>query len=184
MNHPSNEMYDTNLPDPVSRRQFLKTAALGTLGALILQQKAHASSLGSSQRVLTILGAVDIAQALADGDITNNIYWTDNNRLFGSRNEGTNSLISSVNKGDVLNWVVIGLEVETMVSIHSFEGTIIPIASPAPDPTSPFGAWKGVVNTDLRYTYPYTVNLLVEDIVMPMTTSLALQRMPTAQKNN
>ena len=171
-------MNDAVLPDSVSRRQFLKTAALGTLGAFVLQQKVHASSLGSFPRIVTILGAVDVAQSLADGSITDNIYWTDNNRMFGSQNEGTNQLITRVNNGDIIYWIVIGLEVETMVSIHSIEGSITPIASPAPDPISPIGAWVGKVQTGLKFTFPYTVNLMVEDIVMPMTTSLALDLPP------
>jgi hypothetical protein len=173
--NPSKLINDPLITDPVSRRQFLKTASIGALGALILQQKAYAYSLGESQRILTVLGIVDITQCLANMSILNNVYWIDNNRLLGSRNEGTNTLITSVKNGDIINWVVIGLEVETMGYIHGIEGSVVPIAAPAFDPSSPFGSWKGTVNTSQRGFFPYTITLLVEDIVMPMTTTLALE---------
>ena len=168
-------MNESIIPDSVSRRQFLKTAALGSLGALILQQQAQAYSLGDNARIITILGLVDITQSLADGDVTNNVYWFDNNRILGSQNEGTNVLSSKVKDGDIINWVVVGLEVETMVTIHKIEGSVIPIAAPAPDPTSPISAWKGVVDTNLSGSFPYSISLLVEDIIMPMTTALTLE---------
>lgn len=170
----SKVMNDDIITDSVSRRQFLKTATIGAMGALILQQKAHAFSLGDSPRVITILGIIDITQSLADREVSKNIYWIDNNRLLGSQNEGTDTLVTSVKNGDIINWIITGLEVETMVSIYDIKGSAVPITSAALDPTSPFGSWKGVVNADHSGSYLYNITLLVENMVLPMTTALTL----------
>jgi hypothetical protein len=174
------EASSDSAPDP-SRRSFIKTAAFGAFAALILKQQAIAreqvNSLGTN-RMITLLGIVDVAQALADGDLSRNIYWTDNNRLRGSLHEGSNHLVTRANQGDILNWIVSPLQVENYASIHSIQGTIQSVATPALDPTSPFGSWRAVVSTANRGPYPYNVTLNVHGVFMSMTTDLSLEVIP------
>jgi len=167
-------IFDPVKMDPFTRRQFIKTAAISALGALILQQKALAYEAGASARMVSVFGIVDVAQSLADRDITPNVYWFDNNRRLGSTHMGTNALVSKVKPGDVINWVVAGLEVETDLRISDIRGSIVPVVKPMLDPASPFSAWKGEVPVGVRGAYAYTVDILLEDIVFPMTTLLSL----------
>jgi len=107
-----------------TRREFLALAAFGAVGAFVLPGfvNASAASSGATPSVITVIGIVDITQALADGSLKNNIYWFDNNASNGSQYLGTDSLCSAVTQNMPITWIVSGLEVETTVDIAGITG--------------------------------------------------------------
>lgn len=125
---------------------------------------AEPSGAGSSvTRNVTIIGAVDVAQALADNSLENNLYWFDNNQAVGSQNQGTGDLTTAIRRGDSIHWIVSGLEVETSADIASFSGSVLQIARPVKLPVGPgMTFWEGKVSDAAEtksYDYRVTLNL-------------------------
>lgn len=166
---------ETNL-----ERRRLLVATAGVLGTLtlpgcILTDDAQASPTAAvTQR--TIMGGVDVAQALADESLVNNQYWFDTNAAGGSTGMGTGTLKTVLNRGDSVIWVVSGFEVETFVDMT---GISIPaqilVANSLQGTSYGYGytVWSAQIAADAasgEYTYQVTLNLENK----PMTTTLSL----------
>lgn len=68
-------------------------------------------------RTIIIMTLVDVVGALADGSLKNNIYLMDNNKEYGSSEEGTDILNTKVSKGDTVIWNVTPFEPEAYTEI-------------------------------------------------------------------
>ena len=84
-------------------------------------------------RIVSVLVAVDTENALASGDLQNNVYLMDNNKYMGSYGEGTSELVTEINDGQLIKWKVTSIVPENQVQIVNFfgqapnEGVIRPV---------------------------------------------------------
>lgn len=162
--------------DLETRREFLKIATLSAAGSIALP----GCSSGSAEtlpptKTITIIGAIDIAQALADNSLKNNLYWVDNNASQGSKNLGTGSLATSITRNSRVLWVVSGLEVESSAEIASITGPAGIMANPVPTLILPgVSFWIGQIPFSAIGTYDYYVTLNVENRLMTIPTPLKL----------
>jgi hypothetical protein len=158
-----------------ARRDFLRLAAVGAIASLALPGCSDSSAEDSSPRIITIFGIIDIAQALADNSLNNNIYWLDNNKAAGSQFHGTDHLRTAINKGNLVQWFVYGLQVETSADIASISGPAVAIANPALTPIAPgFTFWRGQIAPSANGDYQYAISLNVEGRLMTATSPLTL----------
>lgn len=68
---------------------------------------------------INIMAFVDVIGALATGTLTGNIFMTDNSRAGHTTGRGTATLSSAVTNGQVINWHVVPVDVQTSVEIVS-----------------------------------------------------------------
>ena len=66
---------------------------------------------------INIMTFVDVIGALAAGTLTGNIFMTDNSRAGHTTGRGTATLSSAVTNGQVINWHVVPVDVQTAVEI-------------------------------------------------------------------
>lgn len=159
------------------RREFLKMAAAGAAGALLLQGCSESNSeSAAAPRTTSIIGLVDVAQALADNSLDNNLYWTDNNTSLGSLHQGSSHLQTAIRRGELVQWVVSSLQVETEVNIARISGAAAQIANPVPT-TIALGIvfWIGRVAANAGGIYQYDVALKVESRVLTLSAPLTLE---------
>lgn len=165
-----------------TRRDFLKIAALGAIGSLSLPGCSSSSAESSvpsavaitPARTVYIIAVVDVAQALADESLQNNVYIVDNNKAAGSQSQGTARLETAVNKGDNIVWLVSGLEVETVVDIASITGPAATIANATIIPGALASYFVGQIAPTASGSYQYNVALMVENRLMTIPSSLTL----------
>jgi hypothetical protein len=159
-----------------ARRHFLKVAAAGALTTLPLTGCSDSNAEAQpSTKVITIIGIVDVAQALADNSLTNNIYWFDNNTVEGSLYQGTDHLSTAIKNGNRVQWVLSGLQVETTADIESIYGSVVNIANPVSLPIAPgISFWSGQIVAGASGLYQYGVTLKVESRSMVLSSVLAL----------
>lgn len=159
-----------------ARRDFLKMAAAGALGSLLLPGCSNSDAAPiPSPRSVSVIGIIDIAQALADNSLENNIYWLDNNSSVGSQFQGTNHLKTALKRGDFIQWVVSGLQVETVVDIANLSGPAAEMATPVLTQIMPgVSFWTGKIPPTASGLFQYTVALQVENRLMTMSSLLAL----------
>lgn len=166
-----------NEEDIASRRHFLKAAA--TLGSLATIGPLGCSS-GAAEtlpptKTISVIGAVDIAQALADNALANNLVWLDNNASRGSKNLGTDSLITSISRNSYIIWAVSGIEVETVAEIASITGPGASMAAAAAMPTGlGINIWVGQIPSSAAGIYEYSITLNVENRLMTIPVPLRL----------
>jgi len=114
---------------------------------------------------------VDIAAALAAGELRGNIYLVDGNKSAGSKGEGTEGLQTAINVGDTITWSAWGLQVETKVRIESFSfpaGEVIDVVRGG-NAIAGY-TWSGKVKKGFSGVYQYNLNLRVESRKMSLTT--------------
>lgn len=160
------------------RREFLKVTAVASVGALLLPACSDSSAEPlPSARTAFIVGTADVAQSLADNALENNVYWFDNNSLLGSKNQGSDHLITVVRRGDTVMWLTSGLQVETDISIAGITGPAAAITNPlAGQFALGVSMWTGkIADQAASGLYAYTVTLQVETRVMTMSKPLFLQ---------
>lgn len=160
------------------RRQFLKVTAAASVGALLLPACSDSSAEPlPSARAAFIVGVADVAQSLADNALENNLYWFDNSSLLGSKNQGTDHLITVLRRGDRLMWLTSGLQVETDISIAGITGPAAAIANPVAGQFAlGISMWTGkIADQAASGLYAYNIALQVETRVMTMTKPLFLQ---------
>ena len=159
-----------------ARRDFLKLAAVGALGSLFLPGCSNSDAAPiASPRTVSIIGIIDIAQALADNSLENNLYWLDNNSSFGSQFQGTDHLKTAIRRGDTVQWFVSGLQVETVVDIANISGPAAEIANPVSTQIMPgMSFWIGKISPSASGLLQYSVALQVENRLMTMSSLLAL----------
>ena len=166
-----------------ARREFLKMTALTAIGTQLLpgcsvsNAEAGAAVPAAAPRSVSIIGAIDIAQALADNSLDNNLYWFDNNSAAGSLYQGTGHLLTSLGKGDSVQWFISGLQVETVADIASISGPGATIANALATTLAPgFSFWSGKISDLASGSYPYSIVLKVENRLMTASSlTLAVQ---------
>jgi hypothetical protein len=157
------------------RRDFLKAAAAGTAGAMLAPACTASRSEAAGPRTVTVLGLIDIAQALADASLDNNVYWFDNNAAIGSTHLGTDHLETTLHNGDLIQWLISGLEVETAADIAGIIGPATAIAHPVELELMPgMVFWAGQIVGQPKGLFPYSITLKVENKLMTMNSTLAL----------
>jgi hypothetical protein len=158
------------------RRDFLKMAAAGAAGALLLPGCSESNSEPAAvPRTTSIIGLVDVAQALADNSLDNNLFWVDNNTSLGSLYQGTSHLRTAIRKGELVQWVVSSLQVETEVNIARIGGAAAQIANPVPTPVAlGITFWIGRIAANAGGIYQYDMALKVESRVLTLSTPLTL----------
>lgn len=121
-------------------------------------------------KTITISALVDVVGALAAESLQNSIYLTDNNKLNGSTDEGTEVLKTKVKKGDQLMWTSMSLEPEAYASIT---GIIIDSEYCEPEQRPYVGSditfWIGTVKKDLE-AVPYKIKIKVGNRQLELTT--------------
>lgn len=109
-------------------------------------------------KTTTILSTVDVIGALVDESLNYNIYLFDNNKANGSKDLGTDSLKTKVEKGDLLIWTLLPLEPESYSAISNIE-----IDKTVCEPKqktyegSDVTFWEGVVKKDIEEV-PYSIS--------------------------
>lgn len=75
------------------------------------------------QNKININIAVDVAKALSEKTLHNNVYLMDNS-FYGSKNQGTEQLCTFCLPGQTIRWVVYAIDLQTPVAIKDI--TFIP----------------------------------------------------------
>lgn len=151
----------------ITRRNFLKIAAMGAISSQFLPGCSNSNAASVPAKTITILGFVDVAQALADSSLDNNLYWLDNNSGAGSLYQGTDHLKTAVKNGDSVQWIISGLEVETRADIVKLAGKVEEIANIVSVPIAPgVNFWIGQIITTATGLFQYNVTLKVESRLM------------------
>lgn len=158
------------------RRALLKLAAVSALGSLSLPGCSSSSADAAPTKTITILGIVDVAQALADNSLDNNIYWMDNNASAGSQYLGTGHLKTAISRGSAVQWIVSGLQVETVADIAEISGSAVAIANPVLTTLAlGFSFWTGQIANSASGLHTYAIKLKVENRLMNMSSPLSLE---------
>jgi len=160
--------------DPLSRRDFLKKSSAGALGLLLTQIRMHANPRGISVNLANVLGLIDVAQGLADGNIGANSYWLDNRKKAGSTGQGTLDLSTRLYPGDTIYWIVFSLQVETVTEIHNIRGEGANLIQPQKVVSGDFNWWEGTVPQEASGIYPYSLDIMVEKQVLSLESNLSL----------
>lgn len=98
---------------------------------------------------IDILIAVDVAGALAAGSLTGCVYLVDTNGYLGSWNEGTSSLSTACQDGQLVSWSVTPVDAGSAVSIAGFSGDCVDqkICVPAADPFQGAALWNARIES-------------------------------------
>jgi len=162
-----------------SRRDFLKLAALGTVGSLSLPEfsNANAATSSATPKTVSVIGVVNVSQALADNSLINNVYWMDNNGSGGSQYIGTDHLNSAIAQGAAITWIVSGLEVESVVNIADITGPAANVSGATFNSlyNGALNYWVGQINAPASGSYSYNIVLKVENRLMIAPSPLALK---------
>jgi|GEM_PF-683879 hypothetical protein len=81
----------------------------------------QAARPGNVPQVVTVIGVVDVVDALGEGSLANSLYLFDNNQAGGSHGHGTTSLTTHIGAGDAVVWVCMPLECEAFARIDHIE---------------------------------------------------------------
>lgn len=125
-------------------------------------------------RQITIMAMVDVASALADRSLAENLYFVDNQRAGGSTHEGTEVLRTRVRKGDELVWMTHSLQVETFVEMSSLalcrDHDAIEISKQYFRDTD-IVIWVGKVKKHLEHPIPYKAVFQLGTVPVSLPTS-------------
>ncbi|MEH3053772.1 MAG: hypothetical protein PGN13_07140 [Patulibacter minatonensis] len=111
---------------------------------------------------LNVLIAVDVEAALAASSLEDAIYFVDTNGYLGSWQEGTNTLNSVCQDGQLISWSAAPVNAGDAVVIAGFGGDAVSqrICVPAPDPFQGDAVWNARVEAQGSYaSLAYTVTL-------------------------
>ncbi|RKE36403.1 hypothetical protein B0G76_2581 [Paraburkholderia sp. BL23I1N1] len=97
---------------------------------------------------VNILVAVNVAQAIATGELGNYVYMMDDSLTGQSAGEGGDELSTVCENGDKIVWRVDSIDPDQHVSIDHFEGDIktTGMINPAPYPQTDSDTWGGKIN--------------------------------------
>ncbi|WP_437631613.1 alpha-pore-forming tripartite toxin MakABE regulator [Sorangium sp. So ce854] len=118
---------------------------------------------------------VDAEGALSGGSASENSYLVDTNGFLGSWREGTSSLHTVCQDGQVVVWSVTPVSPGGDVSITGFSGAMVSsgACAPAADDDLGEGAWSGRVESRGAFqSYEYTVSLSVGGSPMSLSAFL------------
>lgn len=123
-------------------------------------------------KTISILCVVNTISALSQNSLCDSVYFIDDNRLNGSKNEGTEFLQTKVKKGDTIIWTVISLEGEAFVSIDNIQidNNYCEIEKKSFEETD-VTYWMGTIKENIPEELPYTLGLLLGNRTHPMFTN-------------
>lgn len=117
---------------------------------------------------------VDTEGALSSGSAVDNSFLVDNNGYLGSWNEGTPTLNTVVQDGQVVNWSVTPVSATGQVSITGFSGQMIStsVCKPAPQ-VGNSDVWSGRVESHGQFaSFAYTIALSIGGRSMTLNSSI------------
>jgi hypothetical protein len=119
---------------------------------------------------------VDTEGALASGSAIDNSYLVDNNGFLGSWNEGTPSLSTVLEDGQIIHWSAAPVSPSGQVAIAGFSGPMVSrsICAPRPDIGDP-QLWAGRVEAQGQFAaFAYTIALSVGGAIMSLNASIKI----------
>ncbi|WP_020653807.1 alpha-pore-forming tripartite toxin MakABE regulator [Massilia niastensis] len=118
---------------------------------------------------LSVLVVVDALGALSSGTLMDNVYLVDSSRYLGSWQEGTDSLHTLCQDGQLIRWYATGVSPGSRVAITGFagpmadQGICVPVSSGGADGDY----WTGRVASRGSFaSWPYVVSLALGGQVM------------------
>lgn len=149
---------------------------LGALDVIDTVPPPKIAAAAPTARAVSILGVVNAARALAQGTLFDNVFWYDNNKAAGSQFLGTDHLVSAIDTGAAVTWVVSPLEVETFVEFADMTGPAVKMTNATLETAYDGGLvyWKGQVASSAKGEYSYTFSLNVGGRVMELPANLTL----------
>lgn len=132
---------------------------------------------------LTIVVAIDVEAALAEGTLANNIYAVDNYKFNGSTGQGTRNLTTYVCGNQILNWLATGIDIfGTYPMLEGIDGDavekqiMVPQQFQSPDLYG-LGLWWGAtVDARVSGIYNYTLRFDMDGVKMAHDFSVNVQR--------
>lgn len=114
---------------------------------------------------INILIVIDTAGTLATNNLMNNVYLIDTNGFVGSWNEGSSTLVTVCQDGQILDWSISSVSPGNDVNITGFTGQMVTSKVCTPQSSGIDGAeiWTGRVQTRggigfFAYTVQLTLN--------------------------
>jgi len=118
---------------------------------------------------------VDTDAALSSGSLMGNAYLVDTNGFLGSWNEGTPSLRTVCQEGQVAIWSATALRVDASLSITGFSGSMVDQGICRPTATGPVSdqVWSGMIEPrGLFASVPYTIALSIDGSGMSLNSAV------------
>jgi hypothetical protein len=125
--------------------------------------------------ILCVLVVVDALGAQSSGNLMDNVYLVDTNRYLGSWQEGSDSLHTLCQDGQLIRWYAAGVSPVSQVAITGFSGPMTDNGICVPVQSGPAqGAyWTGRVESRGSFaSYPYVLNLAVAGQAMSFSPFL------------
>lgn len=122
-----------------------------------------------AMNTLSVLVVVDALGALSSGKLMDNVYLVDTNRYLGSWREGTDSLHTLCQDGQVIRWYATGVSPGGTVAIAGFSGPMAEqgICVPVPCGGADGAYWTGRVASRGSFaSWPYVLSLAIGGQVM------------------
>lgn len=116
---------------------------------------------------IDVLIIIDVVNALATGNLTNNTYMVDTNKYMGSSGEGTNKLHTKCYDTQRINWRVASVSPNCEVKIVKFYGNMVStrVCDPQKQGDIDDEYWSAKVQARLEKgktaTYSYYCEILV-----------------------
>lgn len=145
--------------------EVVSESVVSSVAGLVPQQPK------SAPRTIYISSALDVMEALIKNGVDDSIYMFDNNKTGGSTGLGTNELHTVVNPGDVIVWMISGLEVETFTDIHQITGPAV--SGLGIHQAEQYGTkyWTCTIDKGARGRYEYTMEIQVESKFFTLGTT-------------
>ncbi len=115
-------------------------------------------------RTLSILIVIDSIGALATGSLIDNVYLIDTNKYLGSWKEGTDTLHTVCQDGQLITWRVISVSPNNNVDIFEFSGKLVSekICIPSKLGNADDSFWESRIETQGRFaSYSYTITVII-----------------------
>ena len=114
---------------------------------------------------LSVLIVIDAAAALAGGELAGNVCMVDTNGFLGSWLEGSDSLHTLCQDGQVITWNVASISPSSDVAINGFSGAMVSsaVCTPVLQEQAGDGSWSGRIEAQGAFaSYSYTVAISIE----------------------
>lgn len=111
---------------------------------------------------INVLIAVNVAQAIATGNLGSYVFMADSTGLCVSGQSSPNELVTTCQNGDTIVWSVVPISPSDTVSIVNFNGSAIPgMINPGAYPQYNNAVWGGRVlssGTNVQYSMELLLN--------------------------
>ncbi len=103
-----------------------------------------------------IIVIVDVEGALSSNDLNSNVYAVDSVGYMGTYGEGTSDLSSKVSSGQIVQWSIVPVQPNGVVSISGFGGPAVDqgVITPCQEVGGSYGSeFKSVADSGTQYQY-------------------------------